>query len=142
MNIINEQMEEIQTIKCNFCDNRIECPEEMKNAEIHSCFECYEKMRDKLPKDESKIHVEMTDLQAKEVMPEVLIGVLLEDIFPELWKENKEEIKEMSRRESSMMMFVEGAKSTLELMRQITEEDDAIQDKIKVIKTNSVNKNQ
>ena len=103
--------EESVPVNCSFCGKQIECPVDMLDkAEKHACFECFTKIGDTISeKDLNKIHVDIPQENAIEVMSKHLVDKMLLDIFPELWNEHEEELKEMSKKDLAREMFAEGA---------------------------------
>lgn len=114
---------EVVKVNCSFCGKEIECPKNMLNSEKHACFECFQNL-DKLSPSEDirKIHVDIPREKMNEIMPEVLIGLLMKEVFPRLWSEAKADIKEMSKKELSEFMFLEGIQAALDLLIGTEEE--------------------
>ncbi len=118
--------QKIVKVNCSFCGKEIESPENMLSAEKHSCFECFEKLEGKLSEEEIlKIHVDIPKEKMGGVMASALSMQLLEEAFPQLWSDMKEDLKEMSRKEGAQKMFLIGASLMAEkIMREIEEEDN------------------
>lgn len=91
----------------------------MMNAEKHMCFECFknppEEMRNE---DLKKVHVDMPRDKFDEMVPEAMTNSLVEEAFPEIWKERKEELKNMSKKETAEEMFGAGAYIAINNMMQ------------------------
>ena len=99
-------------VNCSFCGKGIECPENMKNVEKHACFECFQKLGEKIPAEEvarGRIHVDMPMGKAEEMLPGIMASLAAEEFFPMAWKEKKSELKEMSKKEIAKYMFAAGA---------------------------------
>jgi len=116
---------ELKSVKvnCNFCGKEIECPEDMlEKAEKHMCFDCFQGTDNKETIDASKVHVDIPIDKFNEFIPETMTNSIVEDVFPEIWKERKQELKEMSKRELAEEMFGAGAyiaiKSFIESMSE------------------------
>ena len=102
-NRVNCMNEKIVNVNCSFCGNEIECPENMLGSEKHSCYECFRDMGEKIPANErEKIHVDIPMEKMDELMPQMLTSGLVEEAFPELWKESKKEFKEMPKKETQL----------------------------------------
>ncbi len=86
--------EQMLKVNCSFCGKEIECPRDMVNTEKHSCFECFEKLKDNWSDiEKSKIHIDLPPEKLNEVLPEVLTDSIVEEIFPQLWIDKKTGIK-------------------------------------------------
>lgn len=111
-------------VDCSFCGRQIECPEDMKDSEKHACFECFKEVGKNFSEKDiisGKIHV---DIPEDEITPEMLVDFLVEDMFPEVWKENKAELKELPRRELALKMFAAGAGVMIDALMQMGKEDE------------------
>jgi hypothetical protein len=111
-------------VKCSFCGREIECPEHMlKDVERHMCFECFKgsshKLADISEEEFRKIHIDIPKDKMDEVMPDFLLNSILGDVFPKIWDERKDELKELSKKELAKEMFSQGIRSTLEVMQDI-----------------------
>lgn len=112
--------EKMERVKCSFCGREIECPESMLDSEKHACFECFEKLKDNISKEElQRIHVDIPMEKLDEIMPQALAGVLVENVFPGLWEERKNELKAMPRQRLAETMFVIGAETMARTMVEI-----------------------
>ncbi|MBI2138705.1 hypothetical protein HYU13_03895 [Candidatus Woesearchaeota archaeon] len=99
----------IERISCSFCGQGIECPENMLNVKKHSCFECFRKLQEEWSNEESDgIHVDFPRDKLNEYLPAAVIRSMVEDVFPKIWHERKEMLKEMSKKELAQEMFGAG----------------------------------
>ena len=110
-------------VKCSFCGKEVPCPKDMTNAEKHACFECFLKLQEELPEEEiKKVHVAIPKDKAVQFFNTALIKQIMEETFPEFWKDKKNELKEMSRREVAEHCFMIGAESMFAAMNDAMEE--------------------
>jgi len=112
----------METIKvnCDFCSKEIECPENMMKSERHACFECFNKMKDKWSGDDfEKVHVDIPMDKMDEIMPEMLMNSVLNEVFPQLWKEKKSDLKQLSKKEIAEEMFAAGAESMIDVLKEM-----------------------
>src|SRR3989344_6897058 len=88
-------------VNCSFCNGEMECPENMLEAsEKHMCFECFKKQDETgFIGDTSKVHIDIPKDKAMGMIPDSMASSLVEELFPEIWAEKKEELKEMSKKE-------------------------------------------
>ena len=93
----------ITKVNCSWCGREIECPEDMLNAEKHGCFECFKKLEEGKIKIENpeKVHF---DIPSEELATKVA-EIYCEKAFPEIWNQNKKELKELSKKELAETMF-------------------------------------
>ncbi len=122
-------------VNCSFCGKEIECPEDMlEKSEKHMCFECFQSVnRNKLPRDLSKVHVDIPMDKLNEVIPEEMTNAVVKEAFPDVWQERKKELKEISKKEIAKEMFGEGAyiaiKSMMQALKDEAEKEDMINKK-------------
>lgn len=107
-------------VNCSFCGKEVECPEDMfKKSEKHMCFECFQNMDNKeMPEDMSKVHIAIPTEKLDEIMPEAMVNVVVEEAFSEIWKERKERLRDMSKKELAEEMFGAGAYIAVNSMMQ------------------------
>jgi hypothetical protein len=109
--------EESVKINCSFCNKEIECPKEMLNSKKHACYECFEKLQDELPDEEiQNMHVDIPMDKMDDIAAKVFIEKIMDGVFPEFWKEAKDELKDMSRKDAVIYAFIAGAKSMFDEM--------------------------
>lgn len=123
---------EDKTIKvdCSFCGKEIECPENMMKTEKHACFECFNKLKEEWSgEDFSKVHVDIPMDKMDKIMPEILMNTLINEVFPELWRERKNDLKEMSKKELAEAMFAAGAESIMNIVKETEKLDSEDKEK-------------
>jgi len=106
-------------LKCDFCNKEVNCPWEDKDAKYHSCYSCFEQRQEKMSEedlDETQVDV------PPEKMNEIFSNELVEEEFPSLWDELKEELKEKSKKELAQEMFWRGALAMGERLMEMGEE--------------------
>lgn len=103
-------------VKCSFCAKEMDCPEDMKDSKKHVCFECFQKVRNTLPDNPEKVHIEVPESKLGEVMPDMVISTLMEKMFPEVWQDRKSELKGMPTKDIAAEMFAAGAGLAVEFM--------------------------
>ena len=119
-------------VKCSFCGKEVPCPKNMINAEKHACFECFLKLQENLPEEEiKKVHVAIPKEKALQYFNTGMMQQLMEETFPEFWKDKKEELKEMSRREIAEYCFMIGAESMFVAMNDAADEFEKEESKLK-----------
>jgi len=97
-------------VKCSFCGKDIECPEEMlKTSKKHMCSECFQKADTlKIDQDLENIHVDMPMEEFTDIAVDNFTQMVVNDVFPQIWSEKKEELKEFSKKDLSKEMFGAG----------------------------------
>ena len=102
----------IVKVKCDSCGKEIECPEEMLNtSKKHLCYACFQdpKSTKNFKDDELKnVHV---DIPAEKLVDEVadkFAAMMVNEAFPKIWSEKKENLKELSKKDLSKEMFGAG----------------------------------
>ncbi len=94
--MVDEKADEgIVAVNCSYCGKEIECPENMlAQAEKHACVACFENLsQDK--NDHTKIHVDIPlkmDNAIKNMAGD-FAEKQVEEVFPEIWAEHREEIQ-------------------------------------------------
>lgn len=106
-------MEENSSVKvnCDFCGKEIECPKNMlQKSKKHMCYDCFQNAGE-LAKGEDlgEVHVDIPMDKMDELIPENLTNSLVEEAFPDVWSERKEELKAMSKKDLAEEMFGVGA---------------------------------
>ena len=99
-------------VKCCICGKDIECPEEMmKTSKKHMCYTCFQNPKNykKLNKDERKnVHVDIPVNNLMDTIADNFTSMMVDELFPNLWAEKKEEFKELSKKNLSKEMFSAG----------------------------------
>jgi len=109
-------------VNCSFCGKEIECPESMMKMEKHACFECFQKLDECPREDIGKIHVDIPMDKMDDMMPNLLMSYVMEEVFPQLWEDEKPELKKMSKKELAEHMFAAGASTMFDALMEIDEE--------------------
>ncbi len=101
----------IESIKCSFCGEEMECPKNMLNSEKHMCYKCFQNAENIDSKDicASNIHIDLPTDKFVEGTANKLTEDLVDNVFPESWKNQKKGLKGLSKKELSKQMFAEGA---------------------------------
>lgn len=105
-------------VNCSFCSREIECPADMlQTSKKHMCYECFRNAGE-LAKEEGfeDVHVDIPMDKMEELIPEHLTNSIMEEVFPDIWKERKEEFKAMSKRDLAEEMFGAGAYTAIRNM--------------------------
>lgn len=124
MNEKNE-VEKMVKVNCSFCGKEIECPEKMLNVDKHLCYECYKNpSREISEKELSKIHVDIPMDKVNEIFCDDLSRYIQEEIFPKLWQERKEKLKELSKKELAELMLIEGAVNGANILFERMKEEE------------------
>ncbi len=112
-------------VNCTFCGKEIECPKDMlEKSTKHMCYGCFRNAGE-LAKGEDlgEVHVDIPMDKMEELIPENLTNAMVEEIFPDVWKERKEELKEMSRRDLAGEMFGAGAYIAIQHLLYLMKKD-------------------
>ena len=90
------------------------------------CYKCFQNAGE-LAKGEDlrDVHV---DIPMDEFIPENLINSLVEEAFPDVWKERKEELKAMSKKDLAEEMFGAGAYIAIQQMLHTMKQMDKMED--------------
>lgn len=105
-------MNEEETVKvnCNYCGKEIECPKNMLNeVEKHACLDCFKNLDKKQFNNVgAKVHVDIPLDEAIENIASEFASKQTKEVFPEIWADHKNEMKDMSKKELAEKMFDEG----------------------------------
>jgi len=125
---MEDKVEDV-TVFCSYCNKEMTCPENMLKADKHVCFGCLidEKLGLK-GKDIKDAHLDIPKDKISEMMPELMTGHLIEEVFPQLWSESKEELKELSKKDLAKEMFAAGAMAAIDMMNQEFCDDEDFED--------------
>ena len=101
--------------KCSSCKNQILVPDEkVNNFKKYLCSDCYEKMNESERKETIKnnncyLEINEENFIKKELdLANSFAEKAVEDVFPKIWQDKKEELKSMSKKELAEIMFFEG----------------------------------
>ncbi len=99
-------------VKCCICGKNIECPEEMmKTSKKHMCYLCFQNPKNfkKFSYDERKnVHVDIPVDNLMDTIADNFASMMVDEFFPNLWSEKKEDLKELSKKNLSKEMFGAG----------------------------------
>ena len=99
-------------VKCCICGKDIECPEEMmKTSKKHMCYKCFQNPKNykKFNRDERKnVHVDIPLENLMDTIADNFASMMVDELFPNLWSEKKEYLKELSKKNLSKEMFSAG----------------------------------
>ncbi|MCX6671215.1 MAG: hypothetical protein NTX92_04795 [Euryarchaeota archaeon] len=102
----------IVKVKCDCCGKDIECPEEMlKTSKKHMCYTCFQdpKSVKNFKDDELKnVHVDIPTEELTDTVADNFARMMVDEAFPKIWSEKKEELKELSKKDLSKEMFGAG----------------------------------
>jgi len=114
-------------VNCSFCNKEMECPEDMlEKSKKHMCYEC---LITRGPSEEEieDVHVDIPMDKMIETAVSGMADKMVEETFPELWRERKSELKEMSKKNLAEEMFGAGVyfgiKTFIETMKNLEEDD-------------------
>lgn len=112
-------------VNCSFCRQQMECPKEMLDkVEKHMCGDCFKNIEEIAPEEDlGKVHIDIPRNQFDEIVVNRVVNKAVEELFPEMWQERKEELKGLSKRDLAREMFGAGAylalRGFLESMKEI-----------------------
>ncbi len=91
--------DKIVKVNCDFCDKKMECPEErLKTTKKHMCFECFNNQN--YPNEEMKnVHVDIPLQEMNEKVCSEMADKLMDSLFPGIWQEKKEDLREKSKKD-------------------------------------------
>jgi hypothetical protein len=102
----------IVKVKCDCCGKDIECPEEMlKTSKKHMCYTCFQDPNcvKNFKDDELKnVHVDIPTEELTDTVADNFARMMVDEAFPKIWSEKKEELKELSKKDLSKEMFGAG----------------------------------
>lgn len=124
----SKKTEKSVAVDCSFCGEGIEGPEDMlAKSQKHMCYECFV-TRQPTAEEIEDVHVDIPAEKMPDVTASHLADTMVEELFPDLWSEQKEELKEKSKKDLAEEMFGAGVylgvKAFMESMQQ-AEDDDA-----------------
>ena len=81
------------------------------------CYDCFQNAGE-LAKGEDlgEVHVDIPMNKMDELIPENMANSLVEGVFPYVWKERKEELKSMSKKDLAEEMFGTGVHIAIQQM--------------------------
>src|SRR3989344_4575779 len=126
----SQEIKESVKVNCSFCGKEIECPKDMlQKSKKHMCYDCFQNAGE-LAKgaDLGEVHVDIPMDKMDELIPENLTNSLVEEAFSDVWKERKEELKAMSKRDLAKEMFGTGAYIAIQQMLYTMKQMDKAED--------------
>lgn len=103
----------MKKVNCSKCNLEMDCPESMLKAEHHICADCADKMA---PEDD--LFAEEDEKESIETMKyaDEVVNELVDLKFEALWKNNKDDFKELSKKDLAREMLYEGIGELLLLL--------------------------
>jgi hypothetical protein len=99
-------------VKCDSCGKDIECPEEMlKTSKKHLCYACFQdpKSTKDFTEDERKnVHVDIPAENLVDDVADKFASMMVTEVFPQVWSKDKENFRELSKKDLSKEMFGAG----------------------------------
>jgi hypothetical protein len=127
----------IAKITCDCCGKEIECPEEMmKTSKKHICYSCFQDPKNfkKFTEEERKnVHVDIPMEQLADTVADNFASLMMNEAFPEIWSEKKEELKAFSKKDLAKEMFGVGVFMGVQAFMDSMDEMD---ERKKIIKNN------
>jgi hypothetical protein len=118
-------------VNCDFCGKKIECPKDMlEKSKKHMCHECF------LDKSENGSDVELKDVHVDfptenliEETANTMVNQMVDEVFPKMWTERKNELKDMSKKDLANEMFGAGAYLALSTFMKLQHEQGMKEEK-------------
>jgi hypothetical protein len=102
----------IVKVKCDACGKDIECPEEMlKTSKKHLCYTCFQDPKSTKGFTDAELHNVHVDIPIENLTDEIadnLATMMITEVFPQVWSKNKEDFRELSKKDLSKEMFGAG----------------------------------
>ena len=126
-----KDLSNIKSIKvnCSFCGNEMECPEDMlEKSKKHMCYKCFITNE---PSDEEVkgVHVDIPMDKMPQTVASGMADEMVDETFPRLWHERKNELRDISKKDLAREMFGAGVylgvRAFMESMGQIEEDGQA-----------------
>jgi len=100
-------------VNCNFCGSEMECPPHMmEKAKKHMCHKCFYDRAEKGGDENGPLENVHVDIPTNELISKTASGMtddIVENVFPDVWSEKREELKKLSKKELACEMFGAGA---------------------------------
>ncbi len=113
------------TVNCSFCGKEMTCPEKMlETSKKHMCYECF--INHEPSGEETKdVHIDIPMDKMSELAASDMADSMIQETFPDIWSERKDELKEMSKKDLAGEMFGTGVylgvKAFMESMKNLDE---------------------
>ncbi|MBI5046427.1 hypothetical protein HZC07_01720 [Candidatus Micrarchaeota archaeon] len=108
-------------LPCSSCKKEITCPEHMMTAERYLCYDCFKQTKSQLSEDQLQktyVDVPANNPEAFQGFIEGMVG----DAFIDIWSKEKDNLKELSKKELAQALFFEGAFFMFNFMQAMSEE--------------------
>lgn len=118
-------------VNCDFCSKDIECPKDMlEKSKKHMCHDSFlertENGSDEKLKD---VHVDFPTENLIEETASKMVNEMIAEMFPMIWSERKNELKELSKRDLAYEMFGAGAYIALSNLMKLQHEQGMKEEK-------------
>ena len=108
----NLNSSKIVKLNCDCCGKKIECPEDMlKTSKKHVCFQCFQdpkNFKNFTDEERKNVHVDIPMEKLADTVAEKFATMIVNDMFSEIWSEEKENLKEFSKKDLAKEMFGAG----------------------------------
>jgi len=117
-------------MQCSFCCKEIECPKDILNAKKHMCHVCFQDKIEKSSYEDLKdVHVDYPTEDFIEETANRMVNKMIDEVFPKLWSERKNELKEMSKKDLAYDMFGTGAYIALSTLMKLLHQKEVKEQK-------------
>ncbi|MFH0874593.1 MAG: hypothetical protein V1859_01555 [archaeon] len=118
--------EKTVNVNCDFCGKEIECPiSMMEKSKKHMCHECFlERPKNGSDEELKDVHVDFPTEDFIEEAANMMVGKMVDETFPSLWSERKNQLKELSKKELAQEMFGAGAYLALSTFMKLQHEEE------------------
>ena len=95
--------------KCTFCSAEVNCPEQdFSSFKEFMCSECFSKRAHGKEEIGDEVYIDFMPDDLYDEVGSNFADTLVQDVFPEFWTKNKEDFKEMSKKELAEQAFGAG----------------------------------
>ena len=110
----------------------------MKTSKKHICFECFQNpknFKNFTDEERKKVHVDIPMGKLADTAAEKFSMMIVEDMFPEIWSEKKEDFREFSKKDLAKEMFGAGVyfgvQAFMDSINEMNEIEKTIKNKAK-----------
>jgi hypothetical protein len=110
----------------------------MKTSKKHICYQCFQDPKNfKNFTDEERkyVHVDIPMEKLADTVAEKFATMIVNDMFPEIWSEKKEDFREFSKKDLAKEMFGAGVyfgvQAVVDSMNEMDETEKTIKNKAK-----------
>jgi hypothetical protein len=129
----------IVKLTCDCCGKEIECPENMlKTSKKHVCYQCFQdpkNFKNFTDEERKNVHVDIPMEKLADTVAEKYATMIVNDMFPEIWSEKKEDFREFSKKDLAKEMFGAGVyfgvQAVVDSMNEMDETEKTIKNKSK-----------